>query len=1115
MPSPDADNPPANDLSSTISTYAQAQADAGKRTYSGFPRAFGDYTLIRPIGLGGFGEVFLARHDRTWQMVAIKTLSKKRKDDAAAVARFELEIRIGTELRHPNILPVINHGEAGGIQFLTMPFVDGADLLKQLAKRPAPGRQAAQFLLPIAQAVQYAHEHGYLHCDIKPSNILVERTSNKAFIADFGLAKDMRRPTSTEEALQVAGTQEYMPPEQADPFLIDRNDSPALDVYGLGVTLYEMITGCRPFPRPDRPRRDLPYQIAWYAPLPPSALNPQVHPDLDRICLVCLQKSPYHRYQTAGELANDLKRFAKGQPVEARMPSKARRFWLGCRRRRKLTAAMTALLVTTAATSFAAFDYSRQAERQKLIATSQEAAKEEARSEAVARKQAEDRARHAERLRTYLADMQSLPRLWDQGDLTAMQRILESHRPSGGADMRGFEWYYWRNALAANCSRLENGEACHALAISPSNRYVAASDGRAVTLWDLDTSERLHTWQVDAGQPAPSWRIDRLSDRSLAFSPNGRLLAATVSFHDGTTSPSNSKQYRAVGSLWVWNVETGEERLSVVQSDKISGRAVAFAPKGRFVVAGGFSDLWYAWRVNARRDASTPAEFTPDITNANQLVTNDRASIEARLATFGCTDYDAVKDLRFDAEGGVLMAWSREMPSRWVWLDAKRLSANDESAQRGGWFVESDTTTGVGILTGRKTRVSHKTFSTSVAPLATMDHMDDVRCAAIGDDHVVAGCPDNIVRLWTFNSMANHWNQRPMEFRGAASPIVCVAAGTKLTACCDSGGTITIWQRDGRHMARLNLQAPSPEVARRRDDERTIAVSESGSLACESGPALGEWRVVRLPDRETLVQLTSCGINAEASFSPTGRHLVLFCRFGHGTMIGDGSTVSGLPTAYLYDVETAELVTALSAHALVAVSGPRFSRDGSRLLLADGRGAHVFDASTGEELVVVPTEDALMAELSPCGRYIAAGGHARWSIWDTQADAVLCGGSDTPTRIVFLAPEQRAIVEVTDPAPRVFACDLVTNESMSLETDASPHVAALSVDGRRFYLLTSSVLNVYSTELSSGLLLAKIPVEARPRSSLELESAVRAIHTRWVSREDADPAAPPRPDEPE
>ena len=164
----------ANSDVSVLAAAASLRDDSGLRASLGLVRQLGKYTLRRSIGRGGFGEVFLAIDDSTWNLVAVKTLSAHRRADAAARARFELEIRIGTELRHPNILPVIDHA-LGEVPHFATPLIDGPNLLHLLGKRPMPVPDAVALLRPVAEAVHLAHTHGYLHRDLKPANIGVEK----------------------------------------------------------------------------------------------------------------------------------------------------------------------------------------------------------------------------------------------------------------------------------------------------------------------------------------------------------------------------------------------------------------------------------------------------------------------------------------------------------------------------------------------------------------------------------------------------------------------------------------------------------------------------------------------------------------------------------------------------------------------------------------------------------------------------------------------------------------------------------------------------------------------------------------------------------------------------
>jgi serine/threonine-protein kinase len=200
-----------------------------------------------------------------------------------------------------------------GRLFFSMAFIEGRTLAQRLTEGPVPGRTAARYVRQIARAVHYAHRQGVLHRDLKPSNILLD-ADDEPHVTDFGLAKRLDGGAALTQTGAVVGTPSYMAPEQAAGRV--RKLGPACDVYGLGAVLYELLTGRPPF-RSDTPV-DTVLQVLECEPVPPRLLNPKVEPDLETICLKCLEKDPARRYAGADELAADLERYLGGDAIRAR-----------------------------------------------------------------------------------------------------------------------------------------------------------------------------------------------------------------------------------------------------------------------------------------------------------------------------------------------------------------------------------------------------------------------------------------------------------------------------------------------------------------------------------------------------------------------------------------------------------------------------------------------------------------------------------------------------------------------------------------------------------------------------------------------------------------------------
>jgi TolB-like protein/Flp pilus assembly protein TadD len=274
---------------------------------------FGDYELLGEIGRGGQGVVYRARQKSLNRPVALKVIGLGRWATKAHVKRFRLEAAAAASLNHPCIVPIYEVGEREGACYFSMGLVEGGQLDAILKREPMPIRQAVELTAKVARTVHYAHEHGILHRDIKPGNILLD-VKGEPHLTDFGLARLVESESTVTRTLEVIGTPSYMAREQA--LGNNANVSGATDVYGLGAVLYQLLTGHPPF------AGGTTYEtiklLLETEPRPPRLLNPRIDRDLSTICLKCLEKDPQHRYSSALAFAEDLGRWLKHEPVHAR-----------------------------------------------------------------------------------------------------------------------------------------------------------------------------------------------------------------------------------------------------------------------------------------------------------------------------------------------------------------------------------------------------------------------------------------------------------------------------------------------------------------------------------------------------------------------------------------------------------------------------------------------------------------------------------------------------------------------------------------------------------------------------------------------------------------------------
>ena len=281
-------------------------------------RRFCNFELLGEIARGGMGVVYKARQMGLNRLVALKMILAGQLASEAEVKRFHTEAEAAAHLDHPNIVGIYEVGVHEGQHYFSMQYIQGrslAQLEREGHWRARAGKEAARLVAKVARAVQYAHERGILHRDLKPSNILVD-ADEEPHVLDFGLARRIGADSSLTLEGAVLGTPSFMAPEQAAGKT--KELGPAADIYGLGAILYFLLTGRAPFVAGSP--LDTLVQVLEGEVIVPRVIAPQVARDLERICLRCLEKSPERRYPTAAALADDLERFLRDEPVQARPP---------------------------------------------------------------------------------------------------------------------------------------------------------------------------------------------------------------------------------------------------------------------------------------------------------------------------------------------------------------------------------------------------------------------------------------------------------------------------------------------------------------------------------------------------------------------------------------------------------------------------------------------------------------------------------------------------------------------------------------------------------------------------------------------------------------------------
>jgi eukaryotic-like serine/threonine-protein kinase len=326
-------------------TGAYTPSDPPPRPTPGMPTVPG-FQILGVLGRGGMGVVYRAKQSALGRVVALKMILAGAHARERDLERFRAEAQAVARFQHPNIVQVFEVGEADGLPYFALEFVPGGTLAGKLKHEPQTPKFAAETVEALAKAMQYAHARGIVHRDLKPANVLVGEDGAPK-VTDFGLAKQLEGASIETQAGTILGTPSYMAPEQASGDA-DKVGPPA-DVYALGAILYDMLTGRPPFTGTSvLETLDM---VRHVEPVPPTQLAGKLPRDIETICLKCLQKDPAKRYATAGELADDLRRFLDGKPILARPVGPVERAWRWAKRNPWVAGLGTAVAVLIVGTA--------------------------------------------------------------------------------------------------------------------------------------------------------------------------------------------------------------------------------------------------------------------------------------------------------------------------------------------------------------------------------------------------------------------------------------------------------------------------------------------------------------------------------------------------------------------------------------------------------------------------------------------------------------------------------------------------------------------------------------------------------------------------------------------
>ena len=1006
----------------------------------------GRYKLLEKIGEGGMGVVYMAEQEEpVRRRVALKII-KLGMDTNQVVARFEAERQALALMDHPNIAKVLDAGATDtGRPYFVMELVHGVPITEFCDKNRLSAEERVKLFIPVCQAIQSAHQKGIIHRDIKPTNILVTLNAGvpMPLVIDFGVAKATNQKLTEKMVFTsyaaMIGTPAYMSPEQAEMSRLDVDTRS--DIYGLGVLLYELLTGTTPFPEkrlrsagyhemqriileeePERPSTRLSTLageqrglVARNRGASELALGRLSAGDLDCIVMKCLEKDRARRYETANGLAADLKRHLNDEPVVARPPSKAYRLQKVIRRNQLAFVAgavvAAALVVGTGISAW-----------QAVVAT-------RAKGKALAAQKEAQRARETEKLtrveaehELYAVKMNLAQQAWDENNVGRLRQLLEQTQDS---PYRGFEWYYWQPKAHLALKTLRG----HLDAVTS---VAFSADGRRILTGSHDKTAKV--WDAASGKELVTLKGHRDEVECAAFSPDERRI---VTGSDDRTAR-------------VWEAASGRELL-VLKGHTASILSVAFSPDGQRIVTGSWDKTAKVWETASGRELLTFKGHSDNVMSVmfsrdgKRIVTGSfdhtakvwEAASGHELRTLKA--HHIIYSVAFSPDGRRIVGGGSDGTAK-VWGAAsgeELLTLKGHTAQILGVAFSPD---GRRIVTGCYDQTARVWDAANGRELLTLKgHGNRIWGAAFSPDgqRVVTGSWDKTAKVWDVAgdmsadqkgrnvlALIGHGNgilsmgfsqDRRRIVTGSADHAARVwdaATGKELLTLKGHGDWImsVAFSLDGQRIvtgsrdqtAKVWDAATGQELLALKGHSDTVyavAFSPDGRriVTCGGDGTVKAWEAAS--GRELLTLKEQGDDLGFVSFSPDGQRFVTPC----------------YETARVWDAASGKRLLTLNGHS-GGVYAAAFSPDGQRIVIGyDGGTATMWDAATGRELLALNGHSAPIKSMafSPDGRRIVTGSYDHTAkVWEADSGRELLtlkGHSEAVLAVTFSPDGQRIV----------------------------------------------------------------------------------------------------------